>query len=138
MNSEETYITTNQLEDENYEEFFFDTYAFYEIIKENKNYKKYLSSSIVTTKLNIFELYLGLLKDKNIDLAETSLNKYYPFAVDFNEEVIKRAAKLKNKLNKRDISMTDCIGYCLAKQLGIKFLTGDKEFENFDNVEYVK
>ncbi len=34
--------------------------------------------------------------------------------------------------------MTDCIGYIFAKQLGIKFLTGDKEFENLDNVEFVK
>ena len=66
------------------------------------------------------------------------MNKYYPFAVDFNEEVIKNSAKLKNELNKRDVSMTDCIGYCLAKQLGIKFLTGDEAFENLDNVEYIK
>ena len=34
--------------------------------------------------------------------------------------------------------MTDCIGYILAKNIGIKFLTGDKEFENLDNVEFVK
>ena len=26
----------------------------------------------------------------------------------------------------------------LAKKLGIKFLTGDKEFKDFDNVEFVK
>ena len=34
--------------------------------------------------------------------------------------------------------MTDCIGYIMAKKLNIKFLTGDKEFENFLNVEFVK
>ena len=39
---------------------------------------------------------------------------------------------------KRNVSMTDCVGYILAKQLGIKFLTGDKEFEHLDNVEFVK
>ena len=39
---------------------------------------------------------------------------------------------------KKDISMTDCIGYFLAKSLGIKFLTGDKEFENMKDVEFVK
>ncbi len=138
MKSEETYITIDESKNEKYEDFFFDTYAFYEIIKENKNYEKYLSTRIVTTKLNIFELYFGFLKNKNVDLAEISLNKYYQFAVDFDEEVIKEAAKLKNKLNKRDISITDCIGYELAKQIGIKFLTGDKEFENLYNVEFVK
>ena len=34
--------------------------------------------------------------------------------------------------------MTDCIGYIIAKRLGMKFLTGDKEFEGFENVEFVK
>ena len=48
------------------------------------------------------------------------------------------AAHLKKQLNKRNVSMTDSIGYCLAQQLGIKFLTGDTEFENMDGVEFVK
>ena len=34
--------------------------------------------------------------------------------------------------------MADCIGYILAKRLSIKFLTGDKEFEKLDDVEFVK
>ena len=45
---------------------------------------------------------------------------------------------MKKELNKRKLSMTDCIGYMMAKQWGIKFLTGDKEFEDMENVEYVK
>ena len=39
---------------------------------------------------------------------------------------------------KKDISITDYVGYFMAKNLGVKFLTGDKEFENFENVEFVK
>ena len=39
---------------------------------------------------------------------------------------------------KQDLSMTDCVGYVVAKRLGVKFLTGDKEFRNFQNVEFVK
>ncbi|MEK6925095.1 MAG: PIN domain-containing protein [Nanoarchaeota archaeon] len=118
--------------------FFFDTYAFYEIIKENKSYEPYLDSIIITTKLNIFELYHRFLKYNDKDLADISFEEYYPFAIEFNEEVIKEAAKLKVLLNKRDVSMTDCIGYCLAKQLGVKFLTGDEQFEKMEHVEYVK
>ena len=34
--------------------------------------------------------------------------------------------------------MVDCIGYMTAKRLGVKFLTGDREFEGMDNVEFVK
>lgn len=36
------------------------------------------------------------------------------------------------------MSMTDCISYFMAKDLEIKFLTGDKEFENLDYVEFIK
>ncbi len=86
----------------------------------------------------MFELYLGVLREVNEVEAEKVLDKYSPFVVDFNQDVIKNAAKLKILLNKRDVSMTDCIGYCLAKQLGIRFLTGDDAFRDLDNVEFVK
>lgn len=117
---------------------FFDTYAFVEIIKGNLNYLPYSNVAIITTKLNMFELYHGCLKDKNEELGKEIIQKYYPLIKDFDEEVIKEAAKLKFKLNKRDLSMTDCIGYCFAKQLGIKFLTGDKQFQDMENVEFMK
>ena len=130
MNSEEIYIEQNY--------FFFDSYAFFELLKGNPSYEKYKKVAIVTTKLNLFELYLGLLRDINEEIAEKYFDKYYIYIKEFDENVIKQAAKLKNKLNKRDLSMTDSIGYIFAKQLGIKFLTGDKEFENLDNVEFVK
>ena len=136
MKQEEIYIDDE--EQDRKSSFFFDSYAFFEIIKENKNYLSYLSAEITTTKLNIFELYHGFLKDGQEELAKVSLDKYYDFAVDFDKDTIEEAAKLKHKLNKRDVSMVDCFGYVLAKQLGIKFLTGDKEFEGMDNVEFVK
>ena len=42
------------------------------------------------------------------------------------------------KVNIANLSYVDYIGYILAKQRNVKFLTGDKEFENMDNVEFVK
>jgi len=36
------------------------------------------------------------------------------------------------------MSMADCISYIQSKEVGVKFLTGDKEFEDLDNVEFVK
>lgn len=131
MNSEETFIKSE-------ESYFFDSYAFFEILKANKNYTKYTEVEIITTKLNLFELYLGTVREKSETEAREVLDLYYQFAVDFDKKTIEEAAKLKNQLNKRDVSMTDCIGYTMAKQLGIKFLTGDKEFENLENVEFVK
>lgn len=34
--------------------------------------------------------------------------------------------------------MVDCIGYVYAKENGLRFVTGDKEFEGMENVEFVK
>ncbi len=130
MNSKEIFT--------NIDAYFFDTYAIFEILKGNKNYEKYRKCRIITTKLNLFELYFGLLKEVDEETASINLKKYYEFIIDFDEEVIKKASSIKLQLNKRDVSMTDCIGYALAMKIGVKFLTGDKEFENLNNVEFVK
>ena len=118
------------------ETYFFDTYAIIEIFKGNPNYQPYTNANIILTKLNLFELYYFLIKSLDINKATQEFNKYTNLILDFDNLVIITAAKLK--LKNRDLSMTDCIGYTLACQLGMKFLTGDKEFEKLDNVEYVK
>ena len=42
------------------------------------------------------------------------------------------------KWKDRGVSITDCVGYIMAREMGIKFLTGDKEFEGLEGVEFVK
>ncbi len=138
MNLEENSTTTKKLIKDDVETLFFDTYAFYKIYEGSESYKKYEDCTIVTTKLNLFEIYVVILRNSGEGDAEEFFNNYYKFVRDFDENVIKNAAKLKLRLNKRDVSMTDCIGYSLAKQLEIKFLTGDKEFQDLENVEFVK
>ena len=118
--------------------YFFDSYALAEISLGNPNYKNYIKSGVVLTKLNLFEIYYGLLRDVGEKEAKNFLERYYQFSVDFYKEDIQEAAKLKLKLKKKNVSMTDCIGYAVAKRLNIRFLTGDKEFEYLDNVEFVK
>jgi|SRR3989344_4440909 len=118
--------------------FFFDSYAIIEIIKGNENYRGYINSIILTTKLNIFEVFYALLKDVSEKEANFFLDKYYEFVIDFNEEIIKKASKFRLQYKKRNLSMTDCIGYILAKEWRVKFLTGDREFEDMENVEFVK
>jgi predicted nucleic acid-binding protein len=137
MNLDESFTTIERTENEVVETFFFDTYAFFEIFQGGNAYAKYESAKVITTKLNLFELYLGVLREHDEESAKKALEKYYPFVKEFDQEVIKAAAQLKKTLNKRDVSMTDCIGYCFAKQLGIKFLTGDSAFEHMDNIEFV-
>lgn len=37
----------------------------------------------------------------------------------------------------RELSYADCLGYVISRNMGIRFLTGDKEFERMGGVEFV-
>jgi uncharacterized protein len=118
--------------------FFFDTYAFHELIVGNKNYLPYKNCKIITTRLNLMELHYSLLKKYNLNTANKYFEKLLKFSIKIPNEIIKNANQFKHVYKKQKISYLDCIGYLLAKLHDVKFLTGDKEFENFENVEFVK
>lgn len=118
--------------------YFFDTYAFFELIQQNPFYLPYTHVHFVTTKLNLFELYYGLIRDSKEELAQFLLDKYYSYALDLDKEILVYAAHFKSVHIKRKLSMTDCIGYAFAQKLGIPFLTGDKEFKEMKNVVFVQ
>ena len=118
--------------------YFFDSYAIIEIIKGNANYYRYADATIVTTKLNLFEVYYTLLKLHSEKDADKFLERSSSFVIDYDLSIIKEAAIMKLTNQKKNISLTDCIGYCTALKLRIPFLTGDKEFEHFKNVTFVK
>lgn len=121
------------------ETYFFDTYAFYEIIEGNLSYSNYVSHiAIITTRLNLMELYYGLLIKYDKIKAENYYNLFVKYVVEVTDDVIKQACQLKVELRERRLSYIDCVGYIIAKQRSIKFLTGDKEFKDLPNVEFVK
>ncbi len=118
--------------------YFFDTYAIIELMNGNPNFIKYAKSFHVLTQLNIFELYYNIVRDAGEEKANIYLKKYFEYIVPYGPTVIRDAAKFRLQYKKQNMSMTDCIGYILALRLEIKFLTGDKEFKDFKNVEFVK
>ncbi len=119
--------------------YFFDTYAFYELIKGNPNYKKYEKEiTLITTKLNLMELHYGLLRDEGEEIAEVYYEKFLKFCVEIDDNTIKTANTFRLKNYKRKLSYVDCLGYILAKKFNAKFLTGDEQFKDFENVEFVK
>lgn len=118
------------------ETYFFDTYAFFEIIKGSVNYQKYVESKVITSIFNLAELNYNLKKEKDKSIADKITKKYASFAVKVLLEDIEKAMDLKIK--HKDLSIPDVIGYTVAGRYGVKFLTGDEGFRNFDNVEFVK
>jgi predicted nucleic acid-binding protein len=120
-------------------EYFYDTYAIISFLRQSKNYESYFKSNLgITSFYNALEVYYFVLKEQGEERANLSLKLLMPIVVYPKIEDISLSMKfkLKNKLKK--FSYTDCLGYVIALRCGMKFLTGDKGFENMFNVEFVK
>ena len=119
--------------------YFYDTYAIIEYLKGNTKYQKYFTEPLgVTTKLNLMELYYGLLDD--IDYADDVYDTFSSVVIDISDEQMKNAMKVRKELKQErlNISYVYAIGYSVSIEMGIKFLTGDREFKNLPSVEFVK
>lgn len=118
--------------------YFFDTYAIIEIIKENKSYEKYGKEIIMTSVLNLGELYYYLLKNFDENIADDWKIKLEHNLLFIDADIITKAMIFKYKNKEKNFSFIDCVGYTLAKENNLIFLTGDKEFKDLENVEFVK
>jgi len=120
-------------------EYFYDTYALIEYVNANKKFKKYFQEHMgITSKLNLMELYYAMLKDISKEKAETTYDSFLPITEDIEDETIKKAMQLRLKEKAKKISYVDAIGYQIALEKNLKFLTGDKQFKEMKNVEFVK
>jgi len=118
---------------------FFDTYAFYEIIVGNPNYAVYIKDiKIVTTQLNLMELYSHLLLIYPKQDALELFNRYHEFIVPISNQVIIEAMDFRCTNRRKRLSYVDCIGYIFSQENEMKFLTGDQKFEGKIGVEFVK
>ena len=121
--------------------YFYDSYSIIAYLDGNTNYKKYFTDEKgITTKLNLMEVYYKVLKEYGEAKAELNFDSFMPLVVGASDDVIKRAMKLRLSLQKqkKNISYVDAIGYQIALDNNLKFLTGDREFKDLKNVEFVR
>ena len=119
--------------------YFFDTYALCEIFEGNPNYYGFASGvGIVITKINLMEFYYSLLREYDRQMADKCFELFNSYCIDVDDETIRQAMVFKLLHKNKRLSYIDCVGYILARKRGVKFLTGDKEFETMENVEFVK
>lgn len=116
--------------------YFFDTYAFFEVIRGNQNYKKYIEVHGITTVFNLAELNYNLKKEKSKAVSDDFTEKYKIFLVEVTVDDIKKAMDLKIK--KKYLSIPDAIGYTIARKYNVPFLTGDSDFKDIPYVEFVR
>ena len=115
--------------------YFLDTYALAKFNTGDTAYKPYENVDGILTIFNLAELNWSFKRDNK--LAADKLTRHYaanqvPVLV---EDII---SAMNLRLQNKKLSIPDVIGYIVAQRHGIKFLTGDKEFEGMKNVEFVK
>ena len=122
--------------------FFYDSYAVIEYLNGNQNYRYYFEEADgVLTKLNLMEVYFRILVKNGSRAGKDVLKSFSRYLIDFDIQAIEGALKLRLELkdSKRvDISYADALGYYLARQRGMKFLTGDKAFKTLESVEFIR
>ena len=118
--------------------YFLDTYALIEIMKGNENFSKFQDTSNFTSLMNLLEFHYIMNRDFGNKKASEMVDKLRSIVVEIGLEDIKKASEFRLKNSKKKFSYIDCLGYVMAMNKGFIFVTGDKEFKNFDNVEFVK
>ncbi|MFA6974217.1 MAG: PIN domain-containing protein [Parcubacteria group bacterium] len=118
--------------------YFLDTYALIEITKENKNYEKFKELLNFTSYMNLLELHYIINRNFGLKKADFLINKLKDILLKVEIKDILEASKFKLKYTKKKFSYIDCLGYAMAINRDVKFLTGDNEFKNLENVEFVK
>ena len=119
--------------------YFYDSYSVIEYINNNLKFVPYFEeNSGVLTIMNIMEVYYSSLLAAGIEKANIVIDKLWPLIISPSKDIIKKAMQFRIAHKKRKLSYADCLGYSIALEMQIKFLTGDKEFQNLPNVEFVK
>ncbi|MBI5158982.1 PIN domain-containing protein [Candidatus Micrarchaeota archaeon] len=121
--------------------YFLDTYAMLEYVKGNRKCVEMIESNVArTSDFQLIELYYITLREQGEELAEKYFEAFALNKVQIPEKTLKNAMKTKAEFHAKGkkISYVDAIGYQYAKENNLKFLTGDKEFEKEENVEFVK
>ena len=117
--------------------FVYDTYALIEILRKNPNYKPYTEQNVIINDFIYAEYCYSLVKD-SIQHLEEYTEELISSIIHVDLKTIEEAMKFRYAHKQKKLSTTDCVSYLMAKNLGVKFLTGDKEFEHLENVEFIK
>ncbi len=115
-----------------------DTYALVEIYKGNPKFSGYFEKGFIITDITLAEFYSVLLREENGETANYWIRKFEAYAIQIDRNVLLEAVKFRRKHSKTNISFFDAVGYIFSIKNGFYFVTGDKEFEKFKNVEFVK
>ena len=115
-----------------------DTYPLVEIATGNEKFEFLLNGDFVITDVTIAEFYYVILQKYDGSTADFWYRKFSPYCVPVSKNILIKGVKFRYDNKKKNLSFFDCVGYIFAIENNYKFVTGDKEFEKFENVVYIK
>lgn len=119
--------------------FFYDSYALIEYLNNTQHFFSYFEEHTgVLSLLNLLEVYYHILNNYGVEKADFVLEKFSPLIVEPSHGTIKKAMQFRLLHKKSNLSYADCLGYQIALERGIPFLTGDRAFKDMKNVELVR
>ena len=118
--------------------FCLDTYALVEIKLGNPKFNNFLNSKFVVNDITLAEFYSVLLREENEATSDYWFKKFENYSIPVSREILKKAVKFRHENKKRNLSFFDCVGYIFAIENNMKFVTGDRQFEDREGVEYIK
>jgi len=118
--------------------YFFDSYAIIEVINQTSSYERFKDIQITTNVLCLGEVYYYFLKVHNKQTADFWIEKLKVDVLPITKEITIEASQLKFENKEKNFSYPDCISYVSALKNSMLFLTGDREFKDMKNVEFVK
>lgn len=125
--------------------FVVDTYALFEwYVQGNPAYEPYFQpgSEKHLTVLTLLEFYHQVYHRIGKDTAERFYDhlKAYCKVEDLDDEIIKGSAAFRSSMlgEGKQPSYADSVNYVTARIIGARLLTGDREFEDMEDVEFVR
>ena len=117
---------------------FFDTYAIIEVTKGNESYEKFKDLIIITSVLNVGEMYQITLRKHGKDEADEWYKNSNYELLEISSDIMIEAIYFRFINKRTNISLVDAVGYILSHKHNLKLLTGDNQFRDLPNVEFVK
>src|SRR3989338_5635544 len=105
-----------------------DTYALIEISKGNPLFVQYLELECIVPDLILAEFYGVLLREQGEETADFWLKKLEGCSAPVARDILIKAVHYRHENRKQNLSFFDCVCYIFAREKGMKFVTGDKEF----------
>ena len=115
-----------------------DTYALVELSNNNPKFVHLLTEEAAIPDTTMAEFYGFLYKKYNLQTAEYWNRRLSILCKPVSKDALIKAVLFKKEHKKQNFSYFDCFGYFFALEHKMMFVTGDREFRQMSNVEFVK